>query len=245
MNQAQPQDPSGPPGWFVAIAGLAIGYHLLAVSLGALAAPSGPWPTPDGANLASPPQFAYSLYQGLAADYLQSIKLIRNFHYVTNRPGLPGAYLEVHLKDKDGNVFKTVRVPDAEASSSETYRQDQLARRLADDEPVAPPQGESIPAPNQKAATVLIWDIVDNRKMKLKEVPVHLIPRERPVFRPTDFALLLARSYARHLCAVHGAAAAEIVRHSFDPIPPSVLSDEPPPEGAFGELISNFGELPQ
>jgi hypothetical protein len=245
MHPAPPKASGSLPAWFVIAVSLAIGYHLVAFTLGALAAPSGPWPTPDGTNLATPPQFAYSLYQAVAADYLQNVKLTRNFHYVTDRPGLPGAYLEVHLKDKEGRELKTVTLPDSKANSWIRYQEEQLARRIADDEPVPAPQGEAIPAPHQKAPTALIWDIVENRQMKLKEVPVHLVPRDRPVFRPSEPALILARSYARHLCAVHGAATAEIIRHTYDPIPPSVLGEEAPPEAAFGELISNFGELPQ
>jgi hypothetical protein len=80
-------------------------------------------------------------------------------------------------------------------------------------------------------------------RLRLKSVPQHLAPRDRSVFRPSEWSLLLARSYARHLCRAHGAASAEIVRHTREAIPPAVLFfDDAPPE-AFEELVSTFGEV--
>ena len=82
------------------------------------------------------------------------------------------------------------------------------------------------------------------RGLVIRQVPEHLVPRDRPVFRPGDWSLLLARSYARHLCRAHGAASCEIVRHSQEPIPPMVLFvGDNIQAGAFDELISNFGEM--
>ena len=77
-------------------------------------------------------------------------------------------------------------------------------------------------------------------------MPEHLIPRDRPVFRPSEQSLLLARSYARYLCRTHGAATAELIRHTGEPITPAVMfTSGQPPAAAVNELISSFGELPE
>jgi hypothetical protein len=245
MPQAQPSTAQGLPRWLIVCGSAVITYHLLSVGLMALAAPSGPWPSMEGVNLSTPPQFAYSLQRALTADYSKALKLTHNYHFTSNRPGLPGAYFEVRLKDAAGREVETVRVPDPGATSWVRHQQALLARRLADDEPVAPPQGETIAAPHRQVPNVQIWDIVDNRKLKLKSVPMHLVPRDRMVFRPSDWSLLLARSYGRYLCRLHGAATAEIIRHTEDPLPPAVLFEDNQQAGAFGELVSNFGELPR
>jgi hypothetical protein len=226
-------------------ASLAIGFHLLAVGLVVVAAPSGPWPTPEGANLATPPQFAFSLHRDLTAAYTRALKLQHNAHFTGNRPGTPGVFFEARLKDAEGRQITTVRVPDPAANAWAAYQQAVLAGRLADDEPVPPPQGEVIAAPHRAVPSVTIWAVAGNRQLKLERVPVHLVPRDRPVFRPSEYSLLLARSYARHLCRRHDAACAEIIRHTQDPIPPAVMGEDGPPEAAFGELVSNFGELPR
>ena len=52
---------------------------------------------------------------------------------------------------------------------------------------------------------------------------------------------MLARSYARYLCRMHGAASAEIIRHTKDPILSGVLLEPsaPSPE----EFVASFGEV--
>lgn len=244
MPQAQQTAAPGLPRWLLVLGSAAIGYHLLSVGLIAVAAPSGPWPSMEGANMATPPQFAYSLQRALTAEYSKAVKLTHNYHFPSDRPALTGAWFEVRLKDKAGQEIAAVRLPDPKAGAWERYQQTLLARRLADDEPVAPPQGEVIPGPHRRVPDVQIWDIEENRKLKLKSVPMHLVPRDRPVFRPSEWSLLLANSYGRYLCRLHGAAKAEIVRHTEEPIPPAILFEEIP-AGAFGELVSNFGELPR
>jgi hypothetical protein len=226
----------------VVVGSVVIAYHLLSVALVAVAAPSGPWPTMDGANMATPPQFAFSLQRSLTVDYSKALKLTHNYHFTSNRPTLAGAWFEVRLKDEAGKEVASARFPDPEASAWVRQQQTLLAHALTADEPVPPPQGETIAAPHRRVPDVLIWEIEDNRKLKLKSVPMHLVPRDRPVFRPSEWCMVLARSYGRYLCRVHGAARAEIVRHTEEPIPPAVLFEEIP-AGAFGELISNFGEL--
>jgi hypothetical protein len=255
MPTTQPNSPAGPPRWLLVVASLLIGYHLLAVTLTVLAAPSGPWPSPEGPLKWSPPQFAVSLNQGLTADYLRTFKLGHNAHFDSNQPGMIDVFLEVHLKDNAGKEIKTVRLPDPEANSWLRFQQSLLARPMTMDMPLPPPSSEVIAAPHKANPTMPAWEMVSSeipgiRKLKLVEMDVNTIndkQREgRMSQRPSDWTLLLVHSYARHLCRVHGAAKAEIIRHSHEPIPPGVLSNDFRPEentDAFGELVSNFGEL--
>lgn len=232
--------------WQVVLGSVAIAGHLLAVAAMVLAAPSGPWPSAGGSTLSTPPQFAYSLNNFIPAEYLKSVGMTNNYHFLRNRPALPDVSFEVRLKDESGNDLGTVLFPDVNSNFWVRHRQSLLARGLADDQPVEPPQGEMIPAPNRSAATAQIWEIAENRGLELRRVPEHLIPRDRPVFRPSERSLLSARSYARYLCRQHGAAKAELIRHTYEPITPAVMfMSGQPPAAAINELISNFGELPE
>ena len=78
----------------------------------------------------------------------------------------------------------------------------------------------------------------------LAAVPQHLVPRNKEVMRPSDWAILLARSCARRaLGETAEAATAEVVRITREPVTPSVLfGGESPPE-AFSELTASFGEV--
>lgn len=233
------------PSWLIRLGSVITAIHFGAVVVGALAAPSGPWPSMGGANLATPPQFAFSLNEIVTPAYLRWLRLTSNYHFPSNRPARPDAYFEVILRDESGQELKKLRFPEEHVNPWVRHRQNLLARALAEDEPVAPQQGEVIAPPNQPVPTFLIWDIEENRKLRLSETPQHLIPRDRPVFRPSDWSLLLAKSYARHLCRRHGASTAELIRHTKDPIPPAVLFMTNVRSEFFDELISNFGELPK
>lgn len=239
----QPSPPAiAAPRWLIYLGSALIVLHFVAVLSNVLAAPSGPWPTPDGANMSTPPQFAFTL-NGYAAGYLQALKLTHNYHFNTSRPGLPGVFLEVRLKDAEGRETAKLRFPDEKANFWVRHRQALLAQALADDMPVMPPRTEVIAAPNREIPTVLIWDSGETSGLKMRRVPEHLIPRDRPVFRPSEWSLLLARSYGRHLCREHDAASVELVRHTREPFPPAVLFMDSAPAGAFEELISHFGEF--
>src|SRR5205807_5288670 len=111
------------------------------------------------------------------------------------------------------------------------------------DRPLPPPQSEVIAPPGEQTPTATIWEGVENRRLVLKTIPEHLVPRDRPVMRPSEWTLLLARSYARYLCRTHGAASAEVIRHSREPMSPVVLFLDNVQAGAFDELISDFGDL--
>ena len=60
--------------------------------------------------------------------------------------------------------------------------------------------------------------------------------------RPTDWSVLLARSYARHLCRKHNAASAEFIRHTREPLHPGMLFMTNLPPDAFKALPANYGE---
>src|SRR5262249_53544807 len=112
-----------------------------------------------------------------------------------------------------------------------------------DDVPVGAPPGEVIAAPRQSPPSVDIWESVDGKVFKIKTIPEHLIPRDHPVYRPNDWARLLARSYARYLCRAHGAASVEGIRHRKEVIFPGVLLFEDGPPGGQEEMIASFGEV--
>jgi|SRR5581483_11404183 len=231
------------PRWLVIAGSVLICYHLFAVATAALAAPSGPWPTPDGSGMYTPPQFAFSLYNQFTSGYLEAVRLNHDYHFASNRPQMPAVTFDAKLKDKDGNEIGTVTIPDPNANFWVRSRETRLARWLADDQPVPPPTGEVIAPPNQQVPMVTIWDMPSPGKLQLKVVPQHLVPRDRPVYRPSEWSMILARSYARHLCRERGAATVEIVRHWKEPIPPVVMFMDSVPPDAFGEIVSDFGEV--
>jgi hypothetical protein len=174
---------------------------------------------------------------------LQWLKLTHNYRFLSNRPGAPGVYFEVQLKNETGQPMVRIKVPADDANFWVRHRQALLARGLAEDQPIQAPPGEVVAAPHQQVPTVPIWDLSEGRTLYIRTVPEHLIPRDRPVFRPAEWSLMLARSYVRYLCRQHGAASAELIRHTRDAIPPAVLFVGEPPAGTFDDLIATFGEL--
>ena len=231
------------PPWILVCGSVAVAGHLAALGLLALAAPSGPWPTPFGASTALAPAFAEDPAASATRNYLLPLHMSHNYHFDSDRPAQPGVWFEVRLRDEQGKELRTVRVPDPGASFWVRHRQERLARALADDRPVQPPAGKVVPAPGQAVHTVDFWDVAGDGILRLKTAPEHLIPRDRPVFRPSGWSLVLARSYVRHLCRAHGAASGELVRHTREPVLPAVLLLDEPPPGTFAELISYFGEV--
>jgi hypothetical protein len=237
-NQANPL-----PRWVLLCGSAVIGFHLLAVLVLGLAAPSGPWPTAYGSSMALEPQFAGTISR-VTTPYLQGLHMTHNYHFASDRPGLQEIYLEVRLKDAKGGLLKTLKLPDEDANFWVRHRQSLLAQALGDDRPVEAPRGEEIPAPGQLMRKVAIWDAPDRRSVhQLREVSEHLIPRQRPVYQPSQWSMVLARSYARYLCRHHQAASAEVIRHSRDAILPALMFAAEQPQGTFDELVCNFGEF--
>ena len=232
------------PRWLILLGSAAIIFHLVSIAGAVLAAQSGPWPTNLGPSMAEePPQFARVINEPTAKHYLRPLHMANNYHFASNRNDFSVVKLEILLRDRDGSLIRTIRVPDQEANFWVRQRQTLLAQGLGDDQPVQPPPGESIPAPGQKVKTVIIWDSADNdRTLRLKEVPEHLIPRDRPVYSPTEWSQVLARAYSRYLCRQYGAATAEVIRHSREPILPVFMFSPEARQGAFEELVCSFGE---
>ncbi len=230
------------PTWVMLLGSLLLLVHLGGLTIAALDAPSGPWATPYGADMAMPPPFAEAANRVSGPLFHQALRIAGNYHFPSNRPSFSGVYMVAKLKDAEGKVFKTLRFPDEQAPEAVRHRQFMLIRWLADDLPVPPPEGEVIPAPNQRMNTLRIWDMVEPRRLRLREVPEHLIPRDRPVFRPSDWTLLVTASYARYLCRLEGAASVEIVRHSREPISPVVIMGGDAEPESLLEMESHFGE---
>lgn len=242
---------SSPPGGalpaWLALAGSAfLLVHLAAVGLAALDVPSGPWP---GVGFVPAPPFVHAAARPTNFTHVRLLKVGHAFRHYTNRPGVPGAVFEVRLKDDKGQPLTdrrgeplVVNYPEKDANPWVRHRQTILARQLADDLPVEPPAGEAIAAPGQAVPNVEIWDIVGERRLALKTIPQHLVPRDREVMRPSDWELLLARSFARYLCRRHDAASAEIVRRTRQPVPPAILTQDLPPM-PFDELVASYGEV--
>jgi hypothetical protein len=244
-----PDSPTAPvaglPRWFLVIASLAIVFHLGAVLSGALAAPSGPWPSQEGGVLIAPPAFAASMNDAIRPSYLNWLKLTHQFHFPSNQPNLAGVSFEVRLKDAEGKEITTLKFPDGEANALVRSLQQDLARGLINDEPLPPPEGERIGAPGQAPPSSLMWNSPDGRNSKLEKVPEHLIDRDRNIVRPSVWSLLLARSYERYLCRKHGAASAELIRHIRDPISPAVIINLDDQYQEPEDRVGNYGELPK
>src|SRR5262249_17355408 len=151
---------------------------------------SGPWPMGEGPDMAPPPIMVETAQQQLALPYLSWLKLTHNYHFPSNRVGLPEAFLEVNLLDEEGEVLQNLRFPDPKAPTSVRRRQALATRWLIEDQPVAPRQGERIPAPGSKVPEVSIWEQVpgETRRLSLEKVPENEIPRDRPVFRPSAWS---------------------------------------------------------
>ncbi|MCI0681361.1 MAG: hypothetical protein L0Y71_04590 [Gemmataceae bacterium] len=218
-----------------------VGVHLLIIAALALGAPSGEWYTPMGPSMAEGPQFVRPVTDVAVPGYLEPLRLTHNYHFASNHTAQAGVYFEVHLKDKDGQRIKTFKFPDDKALPWIRHRQQLLAQGLAQDQPVPPPQGEVLPGLQNKVE-LTIWEPGD-QEMRLKRVPQHLVPRDRPVMMPSEWSLTLAKSYARYMCGAHHAAAAEIVRHTRDSWQPGFLfipREAIPPNDT---LVCNFGEF--
>jgi hypothetical protein len=234
------------PAWLLAVGSLVLLFHFFAIVILVLAAPSGPWPTGMGVNMAQPPTFAQSAEAYTSPYYLWFLKMYSTYHFQSNRPAYPGVYFEVVLKNDAGKVIKTVKFPEDDANFWVKHRQVLLARNLADDQPVEPTPGEKIAAPNRHVNMVPIWLMKPGDSgVSIQSVEEHKIRdyvERGPVFRPSELSKIVAHSYIRALCRKYDAASGELIRYSRDPIGPDVLMGDSIPDQLFGEFRANFGE---
>jgi hypothetical protein len=238
------------PRWLVVAGSVVIAVHLFAVGALVLAAPTGPWWVPQvGPSPALAPTFADTVNEVTAPNYLRHVKLTHNYHFISNRTALPGVELEARLKFKDGQV-KTLMFPDKDANPWVRHRQLLLIRGLTDDRPVMtdPTKGVALVRDAVKKPKVQYWEIAPPegkyQSLRLKTEAEDRIPRNREVLRPSDWALLLAKSYARYLCHEYGAESVELIRYTQEPIFPVVLlGQRAPQQEAFPVLKANFGEF--
>jgi hypothetical protein len=230
----------------VVLASAPIVYHLGAVLLGAVVAPSGPWPGgPDGPLIAVPPPTAVTVhdYAGTRR-YLQAIGQTHDYHFGSNRVGNPDAWLEIVLEDEGRLPIKTIRFPDPNAPLFVRQRQARLIRWLVEDQPVALPMGgERIFPPGKLPPLVPFWerDTTRPRHLVLSRVPEPEVPRDGMVPRPSPFSMIVIRSIARHACRIHKAANARVVRHSREALSPEALLEPRAIPENIDDLISDYG----
>ena len=231
------------PGVLIGAASVFVGLHFLAIGVHVLAAPSGPWVTPMGVpSQATGPKFTEKLDEAVTTAYLQPLHMTHNYHFNGNRGDTPGVAFEVRLKDADGQLIKTLRFPSPQANAWVRQRQAMLAQQLGDDEPVQPLPGEVIPAPGQKMKKKTIWEPVGPDDLEMREIDEHLVPKNRQVFGPRPWSLIVARSYARYLCRDYGAASAELTRLSRQAVMPEILFAPKIEDEELKTLTTRFGE---
>jgi len=243
MNSPPRTLPGPLPRWVILGGSGLIVFHFLAVGAVVLAAPSGPWPMNFGAGTALGPPFAAAINQFTAPRYLRPLHMTQDYHFASNVSGRASVFFEVHLKDQAGKVVKTLKFPDDKASFYVRHRQRLLAQGLDNDLPVQPPQGEQVFPSGQGPPTVHLWHGVEGDPiLRLTKVSELELPRNRPLSRPSEGSVLLAQAYARYLCREHGAASAEVVRHSRNALLPDILFVSPVPAEAFTDQVCIFGE---
>jgi hypothetical protein len=245
MTQPKPRVVGPPfPRWAAFVGSLLIIYHLGCVALNAMAATSGPWPGMEGPDMNPPPQAVGRAHEAAALPYLKAIKQTHNYHFRTNRVGMPEAYLTIELFDKAGAPVKSLRFPDPKAPAAVQQRQAALVRWVIDDQPVQPKMTEGVAAPGQLAPTITVWDNPqgEQRRLVLTQIAENEVKRDRPTYRPTPWSLLVVRSLVRHLCRVNDADGAEVVRHSREPVSYRILMERDATIDTE-ELQSSYGRL--
>jgi hypothetical protein len=233
------------PAGLVLLLNVVIVFHLGAILLLGLASFTGPWLMSMGPSMAEGPPFATEVTLYTKPYYLEPLHLANDYHFLSNRMQLPSTYFEAVLKDKSGEVIRTIKFPDPKANFWIRHRQALLAQGLMEDLPVQPPPGEKIAPPGQTPPPVSFWDRgQEDAVFKLHTVPEHLLPRNRPqLSQPTEWAQVLAKAYKRHLRRRYGAASVELIRHSRAPLLPVYMFLTELPQGSLEEQICSFEEF--
>lgn len=235
------------PRWLYATIGAVIFAHFVAVIARVLAAMSGPWPIGQegGSGEVFPPQFAATIADGLAGDYLKAVRLNRDYHFTSNRPIQPAYGMQAKLRDGNGELMQTLTFPDAGANPWVRHRQKLLVNYLANDIPTRTPQSEVIPPPGQKAPELVYWRPIANSPTaaELGRESVNNLPRGMMVFAPSEMEMLFVHAYVRHLRRSEGAAKVELIRVAQEPIPPAMLFDNSSGASEFEVRTFSYGDM--
>lgn len=220
--------------------------HFIALGGLVLSADSGPWPTPFGESTSLGPWFARTLNLEAAYPYyLEPLRLTHNYHFFTNRVAQPEVKFEIKLYDRTGRVIETLAFPEKTANPWVRHRLQLLAANLYGDRRVFAPMGESSAPEGKFARKVKIWEPEKGSGgvQVMKDVPRHLVSRDRFVFGPSAWSKIVADSYVRFQCKLHNAAAGELIRRSKEAVQPSLLLLEDIPAAAFPENVVSFGKV--
>jgi hypothetical protein len=239
------------PGWVVVLVSLFVVFHFLALGAHVLSARTGPWLVPSMGipSMAEPPAFAALVDQRTREYYLRPLGLIGDYTYASDRGDMPEVYIEARLRNEQGDLIKTIRLPDKTDNAWLRQRHALLALGLGGDMPVPVQQMVQIPAPGQQSPKIKLWQPAGpmEKKLVLHETEQHLVKglMKDPTMqlsRPREWTLLLARAYARYLCGQVKAASVELVRFHRDALSPVLLvlpGDQIPP-GTFDTFESQF-----
>jgi len=232
------------PLWLKAGASAFALWHLGAIALLAIGAPSGPWMHPKfGYVQADGPRFAAVVNNGLTYPiYLDPLRMSHNYHFETNRLQQPGAYFEVHLKTELGQVT-TLKFPDDKANPWVRHRQGVLAKALAQDLPPMQRGTQKIaPIGQEEEKTVEIWESQPDGTARLVKVSENKA-QDMQAARPAPMSKVLAQSYMKYLCREHKAVSAELIRVTQpQPIPTPLFLPGAIPAEDFNMFKNSFGE---
>ena len=247
MSLSPSSRPRPLPRWLMVVCSIFAVGHLLAVSLLAMEAQSGPWLAPppvSGASMAEGPQFAKVISMNVTVPYyLEPLRMTHNYHFASNRPSNVAVYFEAHLTDEAGKLT-VLKFPDEKANLWVRHRQEMLAQNLAQDQPMAPLANQKVAAKDGELPKVEIWANEGPFTLRLKRVDELAVPRNQQVDQPSAWSKALAQSYLRYLCREHKAVSAELIRYSRPTVMPAMLflTEQPNVKDSFTELKSYFGE---
>jgi len=237
------------PRWVVVAGSGVIVFHLFAIVVFVLAAPSGPWSTPFGPSTAFGPFFVEDI-NNATSRYLSVIHLAHDYHFQADQTDLPAVYFEAKLRDKAGKVIGTLKFPQDKANFWVRHRQSLLAQGLGDDRPPEGARGSNpIAAPGQKLKDIPVWERIGNTGDSYKLGKKQTITPDLELMAPSARSILLVKAYARYLGRQHEAASVELIRHSRNGIMPEmvyinrqrqVAGVEQTPY-SLNEMVANFG----
>jgi hypothetical protein len=241
------------PPWLIRVGSALLVFHLFSLGVLVVAAQSGPWSTDFGSTPALGPQFAESINLVTTYYYLRPLGMTHTYHFDANRLSSPDVKFEVVLRDESGKEIGRRTFPDENTNFWVYHRQVLLSRWLGMDQPVPPrgpevvgPGGKDVP----KVSYLLGRDdlrripegIIEHPSLAgIEELPPEkgnnlylcwvgedqqgVIPRDRmmPYFRPSDWELLVARSFVRHVSRQQDAASAELIRYYWRPVRPEYM----------------------